>query len=75
MHIRLRTHWPVFGHSKRKLLFLRRIFNRLQDSGECALIVAPADQIILLMLRGRHRGLPVAIDRAILLPKSYAWTS
>ncbi|WVQ96961.1 hypothetical protein IAU59_004070 [Kwoniella sp. CBS 9459] len=28
--------------------------------------------IIMVMLRGRHRGLPVAIDRAILLPKEYA---
>ncbi|KAK8865627.1 hypothetical protein IAR55_000772 [Kwoniella newhampshirensis] len=28
--------------------------------------------MILVMLRGRHRGLPVAIDRAILLPKEYA---
>ncbi|WWC68336.1 uncharacterized protein I206_102261 [Kwoniella pini CBS 10737] len=28
--------------------------------------------IILVMLRGRHRGLPVAIDRAILLPKEYS---
>jgi hypothetical protein len=24
--------------------------------------------IILVMIRGRHRGLPVAIDRAVLLP-------
>lgn len=24
------------------------------------------------MLRGRHRGLPVAIDRAVLLPSEYA---
>lgn len=24
------------------------------------------------MLRGRHRGLPVAIDRAVLLPDEYA---
>lgn len=24
------------------------------------------------MLRGRHRGLPVAIDRAVLLPHAYA---
>ncbi|WVW80474.1 hypothetical protein I302_102456 [Kwoniella bestiolae CBS 10118] len=28
--------------------------------------------IICVMLRGRHRGLPVAIDRAILLPKEYS---
>ncbi|WVQ85711.1 hypothetical protein IAT38_007877 [Cryptococcus sp. DSM 104549] len=28
--------------------------------------------MIAVMLRGRHRGLPVAIDRAILLPKEYA---
>ncbi|KAL7423539.1 hypothetical protein Q5752_001119 [Cryptotrichosporon argae] len=28
--------------------------------------------VILVMLRGRHRGLPVAIDRAILLPQEYA---
>jgi hypothetical protein len=28
--------------------------------------------MIVLMLRGRHRGLPVAIDRAILLPHAYA---
>ncbi|OXG99955.1 hypothetical protein C370_07377 [Cryptococcus neoformans A1-35-8] len=28
--------------------------------------------MILVMLRGRHRGLPVAIDRAILLPKEYS---
>ena len=28
--------------------------------------------MILVMLRGRHRGLPVAIDRAILLPHAYA---
>nr|ODN93176.1 potassium ion transporter [Cryptococcus depauperatus CBS 7841] len=28
--------------------------------------------IIMVMLRGRHRGLPVAIDRAILLPKEYS---
>ncbi|WWC60632.1 uncharacterized protein I303_103206 [Kwoniella dejecticola CBS 10117] len=28
--------------------------------------------IMLVMLRGRHRGLPVAIDRAILLPKEYS---
>ncbi|EIW72701.1 hypothetical protein TREMEDRAFT_11924, partial [Tremella mesenterica DSM 1558] len=28
--------------------------------------------MIVLLLRGRHRGLPVAIDRAILLPKEYA---
>jgi len=25
----------------------------------------------LVMLRGRHRGLPVAIDRAVLLPFEY----
>lgn len=24
--------------------------------------------LILVMLRGRHRGLPIAIDRAVLLP-------
>ena len=29
-------------------------------------------QLILLMIRGRHRGLPVAIDRAIMLPKVFA---
>jgi hypothetical protein len=29
-------------------------------------------QMILVMLRGRHRGLPVAIDRAIMLPREYA---
>lgn len=28
--------------------------------------------MILVMLRGRHRGLPVAIDRAIMLPREYA---
>ncbi|WVQ65241.1 uncharacterized protein L199_003414 [Kwoniella botswanensis] len=28
--------------------------------------------IICVMLRGRHRGLPVAIDRAILLPREYS---
>ena len=28
-------------------------------------------QIILLMLRGRHRGLPLAIDRAVMFPKEY----
>lgn len=30
--------------------------------------------LIVVMLRGRHRGLPVAIDRAVLLPsKTLAW--
>ncbi|KAK4683982.1 Trk/Ktr/HKT type cation transporter, partial [Tremellales sp. Uapishka_1] len=28
--------------------------------------------MIAVMLRGRHRGLPVAIDRAIMLPQEYA---
>jgi len=28
--------------------------------------------IIVVMLRGRHRGLPVAIDRAVMLPKDFA---
>ncbi|OWZ63019.1 hypothetical protein AYX15_04941 [Cryptococcus neoformans] len=28
--------------------------------------------MIIIMLRGRHRGLPVAIDRAILLPQEYS---
>lgn len=28
--------------------------------------------ICLVMLRGRHRGLPVAIDRAVLLPSEFA---
>ena len=28
--------------------------------------------MILVMLRGRHRGLPVAIDRAVLIPHEYA---
>ncbi|KIR43206.1 potassium ion transporter [Cryptococcus deuterogattii 99/473] len=28
--------------------------------------------MIVVMLRGRHRGLPVAIDRAILLPREYS---
>ena len=28
--------------------------------------------MILLMLRGRHRGLPTAIDRAIMLPKVFS---
>ena len=27
--------------------------------------------VILVMLRGRHRGLPVAIDRAVMLPKDF----
>lgn len=27
--------------------------------------------LILVMLRGRHRGLPVAIDRAVMLPKDF----
>ena len=29
------------------------------------------EQIILLMLRGRHRGLPLAIDRATMFPVEY----
>ncbi|KAG6919481.1 hypothetical protein DXG01_005740 [Tephrocybe rancida] len=28
--------------------------------------------VIIIMIRGRHRGLPVAVDRAVLLPKEYA---
>jgi len=28
--------------------------------------------VIIIMVRGRHRGLPVAIDRAVLLPHEYA---
>ncbi len=28
-------------------------------------------QIIVLMLRGRHRGLPLAIDRATMFPIEY----
>lgn len=28
-----------------------------------------------MMLRGRHRGLPVAIDRAVTLPMEYGKTS
>ncbi len=31
----------------------------------------PVTQIILLMLRGRHRGLPLAIDRAAMFPIEY----
>jgi Trk-type K+ transport system membrane component len=33
----------------------------------------PLSKLIMciVMLRGRHRGLPVAIDRAILLPSEY----
>nr|ODN98734.1 potassium ion transporter [Cryptococcus depauperatus CBS 7855] len=27
--------------------------------------------VIIVMLRGRHRGLPVAIDRAVMLPKDF----
>ena len=27
--------------------------------------------ICAVMLRGRHRGLPVAVDRAIMLPKEF----
>ena len=27
--------------------------------------------VIVVMLRGRHRGLPVAIDRAVMLPKDF----
>lgn len=27
--------------------------------------------VCLVMLRGRHRGLPVAIDRAVMLPKEF----
>jgi hypothetical protein len=30
--------------------------------------------LILVMLRGRHRGLPVAIDRAVMLPKDFTAT-
>lgn len=32
-------------------------------------------QLILIMLRGRHRGLPLAIDRAIMFPIEYLRTS
>ena len=28
-------------------------------------------QMIILMLRGRHRGLPLAIDRATMFPVEY----
>ncbi len=31
--------------------------------------------IILAMLRGRHRGLPVALDRAVLMPRELLSTS
>ncbi|KAI0794323.1 TrkH-domain-containing protein [Fomes fomentarius] len=31
--------------------------------------------IILAMLRGRHRGLPVALDRAVLMPREFLSTS
>ncbi|WVF71000.1 hypothetical protein IAT40_005796 [Kwoniella sp. CBS 6097] len=44
--------------------------NNFSFSGEFG--TASKIVIILVMLRGRHRGLPVAIDRAILLPKEYA---
>jgi Trk-type K+ transport system membrane component len=27
--------------------------------------------LILVMIRGRHRGLPMAIDRAVLLPRDF----
>ncbi|KAF8342643.1 cation transport protein-domain-containing protein [Cantharellus anzutake] len=36
-------------------------------------VLSPLSKVIicLVMLRGRHRGLPVAIDRAVMLPKEY----
>lgn len=42
-------------------------------SGEMRSI--PKLVIIGLMIRGRHRGLPMAIDRAVLLPTEYKTTS
>ena len=35
--------------------------------------LSPLSKLIVcaVMIRGRHRGLPVAIDRAILLPDEY----
>ncbi|ORX34133.1 cation transport protein-domain-containing protein [Kockovaella imperatae] len=41
-------------------------FSFAGEFGTCSKLV-----VILVMLRGRHRGLPLAIDRAIILPHEY----
>ena len=36
-------------------------------------VLSPVSRLVVIavMLRGRHRGLPVAIDRAVMLPHEY----
>jgi hypothetical protein len=47
--------------------------NNLQDnySMSGAFSVLSKLVVIMVMIRGRHRGLPVAIDRAIVLPQEF----
>lgn len=46
---------------------------KFQDNYSLSGAFRPLSKLIVcfVMLRGRHRGLPVAIDRAVLLPLEY----
>jgi hypothetical protein len=47
---------------------------RMQENYSFSGALTPLSKLIvcLVMIRGRHRGLPVAIDRAVMLPMEFA---
>lgn len=58
----------VLVMSKQSFLSFHRSSSLLQDFLECNSLESGVD-LTLYLVRGRHRGLPVALDRAVRLPK------
>lgn len=75
-HCRAKS-WRSLRESLISCTFARDLNGSRQDNFSFSGALRPLSKLIIcaVMLRGRHRGLPVAIDRAVMLPAEFSQAS